>query len=98
MKTNKCPLDGDTKNKCAGCVYSGDYYFDEKKGECVERETKYKCKKCGCNKFRASLDSNVDVILDETGNIEDVGFDASDPEIDKLSTYCEECGEAVTPA
>lgn len=31
-----CPLDGDTENDCADCVYSGDYHFQN--GECVERD------------------------------------------------------------
>jgi hypothetical protein len=34
----ECPLGGDTSNDCDGCAYSGDYHFDVKTGECIERE------------------------------------------------------------
>ena len=36
--TNDCPLGGDVANDCDGCAYSGDYYYDEKSGECVRRK------------------------------------------------------------
>jgi len=33
----ECPHGGDIDNDCAECVYSTDYHFDKKTGECVER-------------------------------------------------------------
>ena len=35
MTQNPCPLDGDTENDCADCVYAGDYHFQD--GDCVQR-------------------------------------------------------------
>lgn len=32
-----CPLGGDITDNCADCAYAGDYKYDEKTGECIER-------------------------------------------------------------
>lgn len=34
----ECPYDGDTADDCCWCMYGGDFHFDPKTGECVERE------------------------------------------------------------
>ena len=31
---NECPLDGDSTNNCADCVYSVDYKLNKKTKEC----------------------------------------------------------------
>jgi len=33
----KCPLGGDTKNDCECCVYSAEYHYNKKTGECEQR-------------------------------------------------------------
>lgn len=33
----ECQLGGDTTNDCDGCVYSGDYHYDEEVDACVRR-------------------------------------------------------------
>jgi len=38
IKKYLCPLGGDEHNDCKDCVYSGDYHFDKKTGECVVRK------------------------------------------------------------
>jgi len=38
MKKCLCPEGGDEHNDCRGCVYSPDYCFDVKSGECVRRK------------------------------------------------------------
>ena len=35
VESEPCPLNGDTANDCDGCVYSGDYCFED--GKCVPR-------------------------------------------------------------
>ncbi|MFA5728236.1 MAG: hypothetical protein WC957_02295 [Candidatus Neomarinimicrobiota bacterium] len=34
----ECPLGGDERNNCEGCIYNGDYYFNEKTKECELRK------------------------------------------------------------
>lgn len=46
MSEYKCPLGGDENDDCNGCVYSGDYHFNPKTGECELRED-LKGKVCG---------------------------------------------------
>ena len=45
MLMSECDLGGDISNDCEGCVYSGDYHYDTKTGECVKRETRTKTEK-----------------------------------------------------
>lgn len=37
FEDDDCPLGGDTKDDCAGCVYSGEYHYDKKQDACVKR-------------------------------------------------------------
>ncbi len=32
-----CPMGGDERNNCEGCVYSSDYHFNKETKECVPR-------------------------------------------------------------
>lgn len=40
FEDDDCPLGGDVKDDCAGCIYSGEYHYDKKTGECVKRTKK----------------------------------------------------------
>ena len=37
---NQCPIDGDNRNDCEACVYSGEYHFVD--GDCVKRDAQAK--------------------------------------------------------
>ena len=54
-----------------------------------------KCRHCGKNKWRCRVYQTVDVTLDKDGFIEESGFDFSDPELEKDTLYCDNCGEFV---
>ena len=36
-KSEQCPLNGDTSNDCAGCVYAGDFQYNKDKKDCERR-------------------------------------------------------------
>lgn len=40
MNGVKCEFGGDARNDCEGCVYSKEYHYDKKTGECVKRRKK----------------------------------------------------------
>lgn len=37
MEENKCPYGGDSTNDCEGCVYNGEYHYDQKQDDCIKR-------------------------------------------------------------
>lgn len=50
------------------------------------------CPKCKAVEWRAMVTQSVDITLDNGFELADNGFDFSDPEIDKKSVYCNNCG------
>jgi len=40
--TKECPYGGDITNDCYGCIYSGEYHYDDKKDDCIKRIYKNK--------------------------------------------------------
>jgi len=57
----------------------------------------YTCKNCKGTEFRADVHQSVDVSIDESGFVTEVGFDFSEPDADKHRVWCAECGESVKP-
>ena len=55
---------------------------------------KLKCP-CGSDSLRVRIEQSVDANIYDDGEI-DTGYDFSDPEVNKKSIWCEDCGEDLS--